>query len=291
MKAAKFVEPIGFAKRVVPPVGNPYQMAMFSFQSTGPTNIMTVNSVQSGKAYIGTNIRGRGDQKCARILEDNQARTNYLAMYGIIDTIDAAVGRYGIGNAYRCWKYYHTPANACHALTNDSAYSIIQQCTTGLCDEWYLEPHERMTPHKFQQTLASQMMTYKPDQGLYPGDDKTRIYTQLRKTKRSTIVKSQHKKRRMSIVQPNSNNTTETVSVHAFEEAVASGRLVSTLSEFESHANSKTVLTTKTGKRKCPNRCFVCGKNTNSYCTLCKRPGGNKSVPLCYFDHQAKKRW
>ena len=101
MKAAKLVEPIVFAKRVVPPVGNPYQMAMFSFQSTGPTNIMTLNSVTSGKAYVRTKIRGRGDRKYTCVLEDNQARTNYLGMYGIIDTIDVAVGRYGIGNAYR----------------------------------------------------------------------------------------------------------------------------------------------------------------------------------------------
>ena len=178
VKAAKFVQPIVFAKRVVPPSGIPYQIAMFSFQSTGSTNIMTVNSVLSGKAYIRTKVRGRGERKFVRVLEDNQARTNYLAMYGIIDTIDAAVGRYGIGNAYRSWKYYHTPANVSHAFTNDSTYSIIKQCTSGLCDKWFIEPDKRMTPHKFQALLGMQQMKYKPNQGLYPGDEKTRIYTQ-----------------------------------------------------------------------------------------------------------------
>ena len=61
VKAAKFVQPIVFAKRVVPTSGSTYQIAMFSFQSTGPTNIMTVNSIISGKAYIRTKVRGRGD--------------------------------------------------------------------------------------------------------------------------------------------------------------------------------------------------------------------------------------
>ena len=94
VKAAKFVEPIVFAKRVVGANGNSYQIAMFLFQSTGPTNIMTVNSIVSGKAYIRTKIRGHGEKHYVRVLEDNQARTTYLGMYGIIGTIDAAINRY-----------------------------------------------------------------------------------------------------------------------------------------------------------------------------------------------------
>ena len=87
----------------------------------------------------------------------------------------------------------------------------------------------------------------------------------------------------MSMVQPNTNIIKNTVSVHAFEEAVASGRLVSSFTEFEAHATSKTVLMMNSGK-KCPNKCFVCDKNTESYCTLCKRPDGTRPITLCYFD-------
>ena len=112
---------------------------------------MTVNPIVSGKAYIRTKIRGHGEKHYVRVFEDNQARTTYLGMYGIIDTIDAAINRYRLGNAYRCWKYYHTPANVAKAMTLNSSYSFYAQMVDGsLAPEWYINKKERMSPHQFQ---------------------------------------------------------------------------------------------------------------------------------------------
>ena len=58
VKASKWLEPIVFTKRCLNDKKQPYQIALFSFQSTGATNIMTVNSVLNGKAYIRKKVRG-----------------------------------------------------------------------------------------------------------------------------------------------------------------------------------------------------------------------------------------
>ena len=50
VKASTFLESIVFSKRCLNDNLQPYQIALFSFQSTGATNIMTVNSVL--KTYL-----------------------------------------------------------------------------------------------------------------------------------------------------------------------------------------------------------------------------------------------
>ena len=53
-KAAKFTHPVVWEKRVCDPnkTHPDYQFALFSFLSTGATNILTVNSVLDGKFYV-----------------------------------------------------------------------------------------------------------------------------------------------------------------------------------------------------------------------------------------------
>ena len=102
VKASKWLEPVVFAKRCLNDKQQPYQIALFSFQSTGATNIMTVNSVLNGKAYIRKKVRGSEGNYYHRILEDNPARTLYLATYGGVDKIDAAIKRAVM--FYRCRK-------------------------------------------------------------------------------------------------------------------------------------------------------------------------------------------
>ena len=51
VKASKWLEPIVFAKRCLNDKKQPYQITLFSFQSTGATNIMTVNSVLNGNLH------------------------------------------------------------------------------------------------------------------------------------------------------------------------------------------------------------------------------------------------
>jgi hypothetical protein len=288
VRAAKFENPIVFAKQVGEGA-DAYQRAHFSFQSTGATNISTVNAVTSGRPYIRTKVRGRNEKHFTRVLEDNQARTIYLGTYGAVDKIDAAIKRSRLGSPYRCWKYYHTPANNAKAMTLITAYSFYLEMVSGsLFEDWYIPAKERMTPHKFQQRLGEQKMQYKPDLDIYPGDENTRLFTQQSKRKRSSEANQQRKQRRSVTVDHDTGEKIEGVSVGSFNAAVTSGRLVTSMSEFETHALSKRVLSSSTGKRKSPVDCFVCGNDTRAYCTHCTRSSNKKPIPLCFFDKKRK---
>ena len=120
VKASKYLEPIVFEKRCLNVKKEPYQITLFSFQSTGATNIMTVNSVLNGKGYIQKKVRVRNENYHHHILEDNPACTIYLAIYGAVDKIDAAIKRAIM--YYCCRKYYHSVgihtngSNTCNCL-------------------------------------------------------------------------------------------------------------------------------------------------------------------------------
>ena len=120
MKASKWIEPVVFAKRCLNDKSQPYQIALFSYQNTGATNIVTVNSVLNGKSYIRKKVRGSEGNYYHRILEDNPARTMYLATYGAIDKIDDAIKRAAI--FYRCTKYYYSVNIHTKAATLVSTY-------------------------------------------------------------------------------------------------------------------------------------------------------------------------
>jgi Mg-chelatase subunit ChlI len=68
VRAAKFENPIVFAKQVGEGA-DAYQRAHFSFQSTGATNISTVNAVTSGRPYIRTKVRGRNEKHFTRAID------------------------------------------------------------------------------------------------------------------------------------------------------------------------------------------------------------------------------
>ena len=105
VKASKFLEPIVFAKRYLNNNLEPYQIALFSFKSTDATNIMTVNSILNGKAYIQEKVQGSNEKYYHCIFEDNPARTIYLASYSAVDKTDAVIKRATM--YYCCRKYYH----------------------------------------------------------------------------------------------------------------------------------------------------------------------------------------
>jgi hypothetical protein len=130
VKAAKFENPIVFAKRIGEGA-DAYQGVHFSFQSTGATNISTVNAVTSGRPYIQAKVRGRNEKHFTRVLEDNHARTIYLGTYGAVDKIDAAIKISRLGSPYQCWKYYHTPANNSKSITLITAYSFYLEMVSG----------------------------------------------------------------------------------------------------------------------------------------------------------------
>ena len=88
MKAARYLPPIVFVKEE-----DNYRMVLFSFQSTGTTNIMCVNSVSDGRFYVARKERGRKDNKYVRLIEMNMGRELYLLTYGAvdIDNLDAMI--------------------------------------------------------------------------------------------------------------------------------------------------------------------------------------------------------
>ena len=86
MKAARYLPPIVFVKEE-----DNYRMVLFSFQSTGTTNIMCVNSVSDGRFYVKRKERGRKDNKYVRLIEMNMGRELYLLTYGAVDNLDALI--------------------------------------------------------------------------------------------------------------------------------------------------------------------------------------------------------
>jgi len=79
-KAARFTKPIVFSKLKKSVKGNLYRRVHVSFQSTGSTNIATVNSITNGRLYGRKKCRGRG-VKHVRIIEMNMVSTVILCVY------------------------------------------------------------------------------------------------------------------------------------------------------------------------------------------------------------------
>ena len=141
MKASKYVEPLVFAKRCMNDNSQPYQIALLPFQSTGATNIITVNSVLNGKSYIRKKVRGNEGNYYHHILEDNPVRTMYLATYGTVDKIDAAIKRAVM--YYNCRKYYDSINIHTKAATLVTTYSFYNECCNGNLDNDWFIPAEK----------------------------------------------------------------------------------------------------------------------------------------------------
>ena len=111
-----------FAKRSLSDNTERYQVALFSFQSTGATNIVTVHSVLNRKAYIQKKVRGSNGNYHHCILEDNLACMIYLATYGAVNKTDADIKIYIMH--YCCRKYYHSVNIHTDAATFIKSYSF-----------------------------------------------------------------------------------------------------------------------------------------------------------------------
>ena len=88
-RAARMLCPIVFVKEVEACGDDQaYRRVHVSFQSTGPTNISTVNALDAVMFMKHAKERGRGAQKRVWEIEMNEARLLYLRTYGKIDTAD-----------------------------------------------------------------------------------------------------------------------------------------------------------------------------------------------------------
>ena len=90
-KVARFMEPIVAVKEEVSLEGTPYERVHVSFQSTSSCNISTVNSLNSCKAFVQAKERGQNERKRRWVIEMNEARSLYLASYGVIDNVDKLI--------------------------------------------------------------------------------------------------------------------------------------------------------------------------------------------------------
>ena len=179
-------------------VNNKYRRVHVSFQSTGPCNLGSVNSISSGDFYMRKKPRGRGG-KFSRYIEMNMVREVYLSTYCEVDRLDRYIASAGVG--YRSWRYYHSHMKHAKAMAIAVAYSLYQECVSGdLKAEWKLT--EKQKPFKdfqeFQQKLGEQMMGYNPLNQHYPGDENQRVVTQTNKKQRESWKKknSMHQNKR-----------------------------------------------------------------------------------------------
>ena len=92
-KAMRFQKPIVAIKQV-PTRGDgeattkPYTKTMVSFQSTGATDICSVNNLPSADLYVTVKARGKGPARRVWGIEQNEARATYLRHYYGVDNVD-----------------------------------------------------------------------------------------------------------------------------------------------------------------------------------------------------------
>ncbi len=81
-----------------------YILCHVSFQeSTGGTNISTVNALSSVELYVQDRSKGRGQQKRTWGIEMNEARETYLKIYSAVDKIDQMLLHWDLN--YRSWRW------------------------------------------------------------------------------------------------------------------------------------------------------------------------------------------
>jgi hypothetical protein len=97
-RSTRYEQPIFLHKTIEDDPNSLLQLC--SFQSTGPTNIFSVNALNACGLFARTKVRGRGKMKRKWAIEMNHSRQLYLATYGKVDTIDHLVKNCNL--SYRC---------------------------------------------------------------------------------------------------------------------------------------------------------------------------------------------
>ena len=112
----------------------------------------------------------------------NEARKTNLKKYSAVDKIDQML--LGWDSTYRSWRWWHTPTRHAKAIAMSMAYSLYLQCTKGTVDlEWKVTI---VSGPRFHQRKSLQMVQYKCSNLHYPGDEKMRKNTQMKKKNHGT---------------------------------------------------------------------------------------------------------
>jgi hypothetical protein len=151
-----------------------------------------------------------------------------------------------------------------------------------------------MNFYQFQQRLAEQMMEYDPKYPMYDGDEKLRAHTCTTLASRTSSRNRNIKRQKLSVRDESTGDITSEISLTDVSRAIGDGRLNESLLEFEKHVESKTTLV-GTGTSNLEQKCFVCGKKTATFCTICKKIVTRTDkktkvietmkvpIPLCFF--------
>jgi hypothetical protein len=272
-KGARFEKPIVAVKCVSGPDSS-YVRAHISFQSTGSTNISTVNCLDQCDLYVRTKERGRKEFKRQYGIEMNDARDLYLGGYCAVDGIDHLLKNWDI--KYCTWKWYHSPMRHAKAFASVMAYQMYRECAEGnLNTEWKL--NKPMTAKDFRENLAEQMCEYRPYHLKYPGDANFRATTNRNMRKRGT------KSDQPAIGKVTLDDFIDT----KFPKLRSDPQRFCNddLSDLREHINKMKFV----GHQ--PRTCVVCGKQRcHWYCTICNkymcfRTGPKQTDISCVVDY------
>ena len=136
-KTAWYKQPIIAVKKVIPTdLGKKsYNLCHVSFQSTGSTNISTVNALSKVGLYVRQQEKGRGASKRIWAIEMNKAWETYLKTYSAVDKIDQMLKDWYLH--YCTWRWWHAPTHHGKAIAKLMAYSIYLQCAEGKVDPYW----------------------------------------------------------------------------------------------------------------------------------------------------------
>ena len=98
-RAAHFEQPDIAVKEVkFPPAleKKSYMFVHILFQSTGSTNITTINTIDQVELYVAKRERGQGGAKQIWIIKMKEAREFYLKIYGGVDKLDQMLEKWDL---------------------------------------------------------------------------------------------------------------------------------------------------------------------------------------------------
>jgi hypothetical protein len=296
-RCARLLSPITMVKDVPADAAagtKAYRRVHCSFQSTGPCNLGSVNSIPSSHMYVKRKSRGSGSNRRHWGIEMNESRDTYLNSYGKIDQTDGFISRADV--KYRSWKYYHAAVNHAKSLVIATAWDMYKECCEGNLDASWKVKHP-LSFNEFQQRLAKQLIRYHAKQGHLPGDTKLYAHIQARKSDRghglpgtppssSSNKKSKRSRHRMRERQtcytvPGTERKLDYLSEGSIARAESVGRFCDNLSHFQIHVDSRHSLG--------PKQCHMCEELTHLRCGICKEPNG-KAVALCSETSRPPKR-
>ena len=98
--------------------------------------------------YVSLKSRGKGPNRRAWGIEQNEARATYLGHYYGVDNVNQMIKNSKI--RYTTWKYWHSPFLHTLSMAVIAAYDMyIECCEGGLNAEWSVDEKNWMSFREF----------------------------------------------------------------------------------------------------------------------------------------------